>query len=95
MKPTSGERMNESPMYFACAQLTPSPKTWPGAIREFARPTPKMAPISEWELEAGRPRYHVPRFQMMAERRSAKTMAKPAPEPMLITSSTGRRLTIP
>ena len=56
---------------------------------EFARPTPMMEPISVWELEAGSPKYQVPRFQMIAEISSANTMANPAPDPTLMTSSTG------
>ncbi len=47
------------------------------------------------ELEAGRPRYQVPRFQMIADNRSAKTIAKPAPDPTWITNSTGRRAMTP
>ena len=58
-------------------------------INELASPTPMIEPISVCELEAGRPRYHVPRFQMIAEISSANTMAKPAPDPTLSTSSTG------
>jgi hypothetical protein len=37
----------------------------------------------------GRPRYHVPTFQMIAEINSENTMAKPAHEPTFSTSSTG------
>ena len=36
-----------------------------------------IEPISVCELEAGSPRYQVPRFQMIAPMRSAKTIAKP------------------
>ncbi len=54
-----------------------------------------MEPIRVCELEAGRPRYQVPTFQMMAESSRAKTMAKPAPEPTLSTSSTGSRAITP
>src|SRR5580692_13046470 len=84
-----GEIKSAVPISLALAQLTPSPKTWPGVIMALASPTPMMEPKRVWELEAGRPRYQVPTFQMMAEIRSAKTIAKPAPEPTLITSSTG------
>jgi hypothetical protein len=48
-----------------------------------------MEPIRVCELEAGSPKYQVPRFQMMAEISSANTIANPAPEPTWITSSTG------
>jgi hypothetical protein len=48
-----------------------------------------MEPMSVCELEAGKPRYHVPMFQMMAEMSSEKTMAKPALEPTFKTNSTG------
>jgi hypothetical protein len=48
-----------------------------------------MEPIRVCELEAGKPKYHVPTFQMMAETSSAKTIAKPALEPTFKTNSTG------
>jgi hypothetical protein len=95
VKPITGEMTSERPMLRAWPQLTPSPNACPFVISEFAKPTPMIEPIRVWELEAGRPRYQVPTFQMMAERRSANTMAKPALEPMLITSSTGRRAMMP
>ena len=53
-----------------------------------------IEPMSVCELEAGRPRYHVPRFQMMAETSSAKTIANPAAEPTWSTSSTGSNATM-
>ena len=48
-----------------------------------------IEPISVCELEAGSPRYQVPRFQMMAPMRSANTIAKPDAEPTCMISSTG------
>ena len=51
--------------------------------------------MSVCELEAGKPRYHVPRFHTMAETRREKTMANPADDPMLMTSSTGSSATMP
>src|SRR5580693_7618842 len=90
-KPMMGEIKSAMPMSLALAQLTPSPKTWPGVIMALANPTPMMEPKRVWELEAGRPKYQVPTFQMMAEIKSEKTMAKPGPEPTWMTSSTGRR----
>ena len=48
-----------------------------------------IEPISVCELEAGRPRYQVPRFQTIAAISSAKTIAKPALEPTCRISSTG------
>ena len=48
-----------------------------------------IEPISVCELEFGRPKYHVPRFQMIAAVSSANTMAKPAPLPTCRISSTG------
>jgi hypothetical protein len=47
-------------------------------------------PTSACELEAGKPKYQVPRFQIIAEINSAKTIAKSAPDPTLKTSSTGK-----
>ena len=94
-KPIKGENINALTVSCTLAQLTPSPKTLPGLINEFIRPTPTIEPIKVCELEAGSPRYHVPKFQMIDEIKSANTMAKPAPEPTLITSSTGSSATIP
>jgi hypothetical protein len=54
-----------------------------------------IEPIKVCELDAGNPRYQVPRFQMMAEISSANTMANPAPEPTLSTNSTGSNANMP
>ena len=48
-----------------------------------------IEPISVCELDAGRPNYQVPRFQMIAAISSANTMAKPALLPTCRISSTG------
>ena len=48
-----------------------------------------IEPISVCELDAGRPRYQVPRFQMIAATSRANTMAKPALMPTCRISSTG------
>jgi hypothetical protein len=37
-----------------------------------------IEPINVWELDAGKPKYHVPTFHMIAAINSANTMAKPA-----------------
>jgi hypothetical protein len=58
-------------------------------------PTPMIDPIRVCELEAGSPRYQVPTFQMMAEIRSANTMAKPALLPTCRINSTGSSDTMP
>ena len=50
--------------------------------------------MSVCELEAGSPRYQVPRFHRTAARSSEKTMASPAPGPSETRRSTGRRCTI-
>src|ERR1700689_547092 len=94
-KPTMGETSKVVPTSVALAQLTPSPNSRPPASSEFASPTPMMEPSRECELEAGKPRYHVPRFHTMAESKSAKTIAKPAPDPTLSTSSTGNKAITP
>ena len=52
-------------------------------------------PISVCEEEAGRPKYQVPTFQMMAAINSANTMAKPALEPTCRINSTGSSETMP
>ncbi|MNC31048.1 hypothetical protein D3C75_793560 [compost metagenome] len=46
-------------------------------INAFVKPIPMMAPISVWELDAGRPKYQVPRFQMIAASNIENTMARP------------------
>ncbi len=53
-----------------------------------------MEPTSVCELDAGKPKYHVPTFHMMAEISSEKTMAKPALDPTFNTNSTGNKETI-
>src|SRR5271157_907496 len=93
-KPNMGLKSSDLKTSAAFAQFTPSPNTWPGVTREFANPTPMMEPTRVCELDAGMPRYQVPRFQMMAASSSENTMANPAPEPTLSTSSTGRRDTM-
>jgi hypothetical protein len=54
-----------------------------------------IEPIKVWELDAGNPKYHVPKFQTMAEISNEKTIANPAAEPTFMTSSTGSKLMIP
>ncbi len=54
-----------------------------------------IEPISVCELEAGRPKYQVPRFHMMAAINNANTIAKPAPLPTCRISSTGSNETMP
>jgi hypothetical protein len=54
-----------------------------------------IEPISVCELDAGRPRYQVPRFQMIAAISSANTMAKPAPVPTCRINSTGNSEMMP
>src|SRR5579862_7398697 len=93
--PTIGETSSEVPTSVALAQFTPSPNTWPGVSKEFASPTPIIDPISACELDAGSPKYQVPRFQMIAEVSSAKTIANPAPEPTFSTNSTGSSASTP
>ncbi len=58
-------------------------------------PTPRIEPIRVCELEAGMPRNQVPRFQRIAAISMAKTMAKPAPVPTFMISSTGNNAMIP
>src|ERR1700690_2011422 len=90
-----GEISSELPTSVALAQLMPSPNSWAPESQELARPMPMMAPTRVCELEAGSPRYHVPRFHRMAEISSANTRAKPAPDPTFSTSSTGSNASTP
>jgi hypothetical protein len=89
-----GENSSEYPTLEACAQSTPlaAPLL---ASSWLARPTPMIDPIKVCELEAGRPRYQVPRFHRIAPIRSANTMANPAPEPTCRISSTGSSAMMP
>ena len=97
-KPTIGDKSRDLPIFVAWVQSTPlvpvRAPSW-AAMNWLARPTPMIDPISVCELDAGRPKYHVPRFQMMAATSSANTMAKPALLPTCRMSSTGRSEMIP
>ena len=93
MKPIIGEVTSANTVSSTLRQFTPSPNAWP-AISEFVKPTPTIEPIRVCELEAGRPRYQVPTFQMMADSSSAKTMAKPASVRTWRISSTGSSATM-
>src|ERR1700742_5218342 len=95
VKPIRGDKTRALTVSATLAQLTPSPKALSGLNREFISPTPTMELIRVWELEAGKPRYQVPKFQTMAETKSANTIANPAPDPTLITNSTGSNATMP
>src|SRR5262245_10314576 len=92
--PTTGENSRAWPISVALAQSTPDVPSRP-RINALATPTPMMEPIRVCELEAGRPRYQVPRFQMMAAMSNANTIAKPAALPTCKMSSTGKSDTIP
>src|SRR5882757_897620 len=94
MKPNSGESSSDQPISVALLQSTPEVPSRP-RISALAMPTPMMEPIRVWELEAGRPKYQVPTFQMIAAINSANTIAKPAPLPTCRISSTGNSDTMP
>jgi hypothetical protein len=61
----------------------------------FAIPTPTIDPIKVWDDEAGRPNHHVNRFQTIADKSSAKTIAKPECEPTCRINSTGNKDRMP
>src|SRR6202034_2995686 len=81
-------------MFVACAQSTPLVPVFTD-ISWFAMPTPMIDPISVCELEAGKPKYQVPKFQMIAATSSANTIANPALLPTCKISSTGNSDTMP
>src|SRR5262245_50101300 len=81
-------------MLEACFQSTPLVAVCT-AISWLARPTPITEPISVCELDDGRPKYQVPRFQMIAAVSNANTIANPAPLPTCRISSTGSSEMIP
>jgi hypothetical protein len=93
-KPTIGESKSVRPMFSACFQSTPLVATL-ALTNWLAMPTPMIEPMSVCELDDGNPKYHVPRFQMMAAVKSANTMENPAPLPTCRISSTGRSEMIP
>src|ERR1700691_659563 len=95
LNPTKGEKSSDSPIFVAWPQSTPLVPLPLEAMSWFMRPTPMMEPINVWELEEGRPKYHVPRFQRIAAMSSANTMANPAPLPTCRMSSTGSSETMP
>jgi hypothetical protein len=54
-----------------------------------------IEPINVCELDAGRPKYQVPRFQMIAAMSNANTIAKPAELPTCRINSTGNSEMMP
>ncbi len=66
-----GENRSALPTLAAWLQSTPLVPLPAVAISWLARPTPMIDPIRVCELEAGRPRYQVARFQTMAAMSSA------------------------
>ena len=79
LKPIRGDTSRVSPILAAWFQSTPLVPVGFAAISWFISPTPMMEPIKVCELDEGKPKYQVPRFQMMAAIKRANTMAKPAP----------------
>lgn len=57
--------------------------------------TPRIEPMRVCELDAGIPRYHVPKFQMMAAMRSASTAQMPNAIPECAILSSGRSFMMP
>src|SRR6185437_17064850 len=90
----SGESRSALPMPIACDQSTPEVPLRPRSSA-LVMPTPMIDPIKVCELDAGRPKYQVPTFQMIAAINSANTMAKPALLPTCKISSTGSNDTMP
>src|ERR1700731_346072 len=93
-KPKSGDNSSALPIVVAWVQSTPEVPLRP-CSSALAMPTPMTEPIRVCELEAGRPKDQVPRFQMIAAINSANTMAKPALDPTCRINSTGSSETMP
>src|SRR5580693_8833962 len=93
-KPKSGENNSALPIEVAWVQSTPDVPLRP-CSSALVMPTPITEPISVCELDAGRPKNQVPRFQMIAAINSANTMAKPALEPTCRINSTGKSEMMP
>ena len=79
-KPNSGDSSSALPIEVAWSKSTPEVPLRP-CSSALVMPTPMTEPISVCELDAGSPKYQVPRFQMIAAINKANTMAKPAPLP--------------
>jgi hypothetical protein len=94
-KPIKGDKSSETPTSRAFTQLTPSPKCDPALSIALAKPTPMIEPIRVCELDAGNPKYQVPRFHRIAESSREKTIANPAADPTLSINSTGRSASTP
>ena len=58
-------------------------------------PTPNIEPINVCELEQGIPRYHVPRFQIIAVNNNANIIASPWYIFWSTKASVGNKFTIP
>ena len=94
-KPNSGEKQQRVNDLGRLAPVHARCRLPDRAADALATPTPITDPIRVCELDAGRPRYHVPMFQIIAAISRAKTMAKPAPLPTCRISSTGSSETMP
>src|SRR5580698_7937683 len=93
-KPKSGENSSALPIEVAWSKSTPEVPLRP-CSSALVMPTPITEPIRVCELDAGSPKYQVPRFQMIAAINKANTMAKPAPLPTCRINSTGSSDTMP
>src|SRR5262249_47028285 len=76
----------------ALLQLTPDRSC--RVIKLLAKPTPRIEPISVCELETGRPRHQVARFQITPDNKSEITMTMARLDALSIKRSTGSRLTM-
>ena len=70
--PSSGEMISPNPTSPAFAQFTPESPALFHTL--FAIPTPRIDPIRVCELDTGRPRDQVPRFQTTPAIRRARTI---------------------
>src|SRR5262245_6943128 len=91
-KPITGEISRDKPTSTALAQLTP--ETLHRVIRLFASPTPRIEPISECELDTGRPYNQVARFQVTPASNNETTITMARTDALSINRSTGSRLTM-
>lgn len=55
----------------------------------LVKPMPIIAPIKVCELEAGKPKNHVPGFQIIAASSMEKTIARPWVDPIFSNKSVG------
>src|SRR5262249_19545012 len=90
--PMIGEINSDNPTSKAFVQLIPDRSC--RVIMLFAKPTPRIDPMSVCELDTGNPYHHVPRFQIIAANNNDSTITIDRTDELSVNKSTGSKLTI-